>query len=80
MVGRSFVPPARMLSLKQAAEQAGVDERTIKRAIRAKELLAQRRGMRTVIAQPALSLWQAMYWGQLAAAEAGEAIPEGTPS
>ena len=67
MVGRSFVQPPRLLSIKQAAERAGVDEKTIKRAIRDKDLLAQRRGMHTIIPLPALSLWQAIYWGKLAA-------------
>ncbi len=69
MVARSFVNPPRMLSLKQAAEQAGVDERTIKRAIRSKDLIAIRRGMKTYVALPALSFWQAIYWGKLAAAD-----------
>ncbi len=72
MVGRSFVQPPRLLSIKQAAERAGVDEKTIKRAIRGKDLLAQRRGMRTFIPLPALSLWQAVYWGQLAATAGDE--------
>ncbi len=67
MVGTSFVKPTKMLTIAEAAERAGVDAKTIKRAIRSKELLARRAGMRTLVPLPALSLWQAHYWGAIGA-------------
>lgn len=69
MVGRSFVDPPRMVSVKQAAERVGVDEKTIKCALRSKDLHAIHRGMRYAIPLPALSFWQEVYWGQLATSE-----------